>query len=375
MKGFIAIISCFILVVSLVAQSSKVDPKVKNLKSKLGEIKDKKEEARSKLKSIQKVMRSAKQELADVDEKMEGIEAKVHATQDRLTRLDEEHSRLNQELEKASKEFEEKSKRAKQRMLYIRMKGETSVIAALTGATSLSDLTGRKFIFETIASKDRKLFSDVKELRDSIARKRDRTKQIIAENKELLAVQRQQHAQWNEIRKEKSTIVHRLMDKASSVQELLSDLNQDEQRIENQIQKYLEQTGVGGARPGKLLMPVSGRLSSKFGMRNHPILRRSRMHTGQDIAAPSGTSIKAAAAGTVITSGRMGGYGNVVIISHGGGMTTLYAHCSRLLVKAGQKVSRGQTIAKVGSTGLSTGPHLHFEVAINGKKVDPRKYL
>jgi murein DD-endopeptidase MepM/ murein hydrolase activator NlpD len=375
MKGFIAIISCFILVVSLVAQSSKVDPKVKNLKSKLGEIKDKKEEARSKLKSIQKVMRSAKQELADVDEKMEGIEAKVHATQDRLTRLDEEHSRLNQELEKASKEFEEKSKRAKQRLLYIRMKGETSVIAALTGATSLSDLTGRKFIFETIASKDRKLFSDVKELRDSIARKRDRTKQIIAENKELLAVQRQQHAQWNEIRKEKSTIVHRLMDKASSVQELLSDLNQDEQRIENQIQKYLEQTGVGGARPGKLLMPVSGRLSSKFGMRNHPILRRSRMHTGQDIAAPSGTSIKAAAAGTVITSGRMGGYGNVVIISHGGGMTTLYAHCSRLLVKAGQKVSRGQTIAKVGSTGLSTGPHLHFEVAINGKKVDPRKYL
>jgi murein DD-endopeptidase MepM/ murein hydrolase activator NlpD len=375
MKGFIAIISCFILVVSLVAQSSKVDPKVKNLKSKLGEIKDKKEEARSKLKSIQKVMRSAKQELADVDEKMEGIEAKVHATQDRLTRLDEEHSRLNQELEKASKEFEEKSKRAKQRLLYIRMKGETSVIAALTGATSLSDLTGRKFIFETIASKDRKLFSDVKELRDSIARKRDRTKQIIAENKELLAVQRQQHAQWNESRKEKSTIVHRLMDKASSVQELLSDLNQDEQRIENQIQKYLEQTGVGGARPGKLLMPVSGRLSSKFGMRNHPILRRSRMHTGQDIAAPSGTSIKAAAAGTVITSGRMGGYGNVVIISHGGGMTTLYAHCSRLLVKAGQKVSRGQTIAKVGSTGLSTGPHLHFEVAINGKKVDPRKYL
>jgi murein DD-endopeptidase MepM/ murein hydrolase activator NlpD len=116
-------------------------------------------------------------------------------------------------------------------------------------------------------------------------------------------------------------------------------------------------------------------MGSGFGMRFHPILRIRRMHKGIDFPANSGTSIRAAADGEVIAAQYMSGYGNTVILDHGGGVSTVYAHCSRILVRAGQKVSRGQTIARVGQTGLATGPHLHWEVRVKGRAVDPRSRL
>lgn len=122
-------------------------------------------------------------------------------------------------------------------------------------------------------------------------------------------------------------------------------------------------------------VPVDGTVTSGFGMRNHPILRGRRMHKGLDIAAPRGTSIYATGAGTVEFSGRKRGYGNVIIIDHGFGYKTLFAHCSRLLVDEGAKISRGDLIALVGSTGRSTGPHLHYEVIINDANLNPEAFL
>ena len=121
---------------------------------------------------------------------------------------------------------------------------------------------------------------------------------------------------------------------------------------------------------------MSTYITSPYGTRVHPVTGKVRTHAGLDIGAAHGTNIYAAAAGTVLVSGwNTGGYGNYVVIDHGGGLTTLYAHCSSLLVSAGQKVSRGQVIAKVGSTGMSTGPHLHFEVLKNGSHTDPNAYF
>jgi murein DD-endopeptidase MepM/ murein hydrolase activator NlpD len=122
-------------------------------------------------------------------------------------------------------------------------------------------------------------------------------------------------------------------------------------------------------------MPLEGRISSNFGTRFHPIDKVSKFHAGVDIAVPRGTSVGAAADGTVTFAGQKGGYGNVVIVEHADGHTTFYAHCDKLLVKEGQTVTVGEEIAKSGSTGKSTGPHLHFEVRENGKPIDPLKFL
>ena len=130
---------------------------------------------------------------------------------------------------------------------------------------------------------------------------------------------------------------------------------------------------TGGSRSFR--WPTMGRISSSFGWRKSPFGKRRVFHSGLDIAAPRGTAIKAPANGTVVHSGWMGGYGRTIVLSHSKGLTTLYGHCSKLLVRKGAKISRGQTIALVGSTGRSTGNHLHFEVRVGGKPRNPLQYL
>lgn len=134
-------------------------------------------------------------------------------------------------------------------------------------------------------------------------------------------------------------------------------------------------TGPGNSRPGALAWPISGTITSPFGWRHNPFGGGNEFHQGLDIAAAYGTTVTAAAAGTVIQAGWYGGYGNYILIDHGGGMSTGYGHLSRIFVSNGQEVQRGQAIGAEGSTGASTGPHLHFEVRISGKPVDPIGYL
>jgi murein DD-endopeptidase MepM/ murein hydrolase activator NlpD len=122
-------------------------------------------------------------------------------------------------------------------------------------------------------------------------------------------------------------------------------------------------------------MPARGRLSDRYGWRNHPVYRKRLFHAGIDIAAPKGSPIKAAMSGKVIYAGRRSGYGKLVIISHSNGYSTRYAHCSSILVKKGQQVKQGQLVARVGATGVATGNHLHFEVRKNGKTLNPLTYL
>jgi murein DD-endopeptidase MepM/ murein hydrolase activator NlpD len=123
------------------------------------------------------------------------------------------------------------------------------------------------------------------------------------------------------------------------------------------------------------IWPADGYFTSPFGHRVHPVYGTGRFHSGCDIAGPVGTEIRATAAGTVITSGWMGGYGNTIEVDHGGGLTTLYGHCSELLVPVGTVVRKGQPVARMGSTGVSTGPHVHYEVRLGGETIDPSPYM
>ena len=135
------------------------------------------------------------------------------------------------------------------------------------------------------------------------------------------------------------------------------------------------QSGTRTWGTGRYLTPAQGPITSPFGYRIHPIFGTMRFHTGVDIGAYYGSPVLASDSGVVIDSGWLGGYGNCIIVDHGGGYSTLYAHCSELYVSYGQSVSKGQQIAAVGSTGNSTGPHLHFEVRINGEPVDPLGFI
>src|SRR5215510_9741506 len=138
------------------------------------------------------------------------------------------------------------------------------------------------------------------------------------------------------------------------------------------IDAYRQQAG---STDDMFVLPVEGQRTSVYGMRQHPIDHEERLHSGMDIAAPAGTPIQAAAAGQVVFSGTQAGYGNVVVIQHEEGYSTLYAHNTANLVSVGTTVSQGQPIAMVGSTGRSTGPHLHFEVRKDGKRLDPVQFF
>jgi murein DD-endopeptidase MepM/ murein hydrolase activator NlpD len=163
--------------------------------------------------------------------------------------------------------------------------------------------------------------------------------------------------------KELKEILDSLNQLKSSEDEGLIDLSE----TESKLKKFLDSIPT--------FWPASGRISSKFGDRRDPFAGRKRFHEGIDIAASYGDDIRASAGGKVTLAKSYSGYGRTVIIDHGRGITTLYGHASNLLVKEGQAVSKGQVIAKVGSSGRSTGPHLHFEIRINDQAVDPLNYL
>ena len=156
----------------------------------------------------------------------------------------------------------------------------------------------------------------------------------------------------------------------------LRQLEKDSYEIEQMIVKLQRQ-----AKPtermgdGRFIWPVVGEISSPFGSRMHPIFKVQSFHTGLDIGAPQGRPVFAASDGIVLYSGTWGGYGKTIVVDHGAGYTSIYGHLSNYYVKRATKVKKGQLIGLVGSTGLSTGPHLHFEVRVNGKEVNPLNYL
>jgi murein DD-endopeptidase MepM/ murein hydrolase activator NlpD len=171
---------------------------------------------------------------------------------------------------------------------------------------------------------------------------------------------------------EQQTLLDHIDRELASIEGEIAALAREENRIRALI--AAEQAPAGSA-PGVLLRPVAGAVSSPFGYRVHPIFGDRRLHTGWDMTAGCGTPIKAAAGGRVFLSDWYGGYGNTIMIDHGGGMATLYAHQSSLGASYGQQVSAGQVIGWVGTTGVSTGCHLHFEVRLGGTPVDPTPYL
>ena len=195
----------------------------------------------------------------------------------------------------------------------------------------------------------------------------------------LQAARREQDALRQQVLADTNRRAHVLEDvrtRKAQFQKEIAELQAESSSITAFLKSRQAGQGVTPSGSGVLASPIPGaRITSNFGSRFHPIFHEWRTHTGVDFGAGTGTAIRAAADGEVAFAGSRGGYGYATIIDHGGSLATLYAHQSAILVRAGQAVKRGQVIGRVGSTGYSTGPHLHFEVRVAGTPVDPRRYL
>jgi murein DD-endopeptidase MepM/ murein hydrolase activator NlpD len=338
-----------------------------------------KSRVRHHLRGVKKRERQVSRQLAQLDSKLE-------ETEQRLGRVTAQADSTQAHLEVATQQYHvavvrlsDQKDSVSERLVAVYERGEVRPLEVLLQSSSFGDFANRLYLLNQVIARDAEILDDYSAAQDEAEARRA---ELDARHQELRALQRQV------AREKERTAVQRQSterDKRSVLRDrlvyerALAELEQDSREIEQMLRRL--QLTRGGqhrlAKPwtGNLRMPVKGRLTSPYGYRIHPIYNVRKLHTGLDLAAASGTPIHAAGDGAVVFSGRWGGYGNCVILDHGGGIATLYGHCSRLAVANGQNVTQGQTIGYVGSTGLSTGPHLHFEVRRDGHPVDPMGYL
>lgn len=352
--------------------TTKDKAKKSSLSQSLGKVKSKRNQLRSQLQKKQNEAGNAMDQVHAVDDQMSSVEENLEKTERELILNKKEQQRLATELRVQAEKLDQIKSKVGQRIRAIYVQGDASPIAVLSDSENLSDLASRKALLERIADHDRTIFNEARVLRDSVlAKKKERDLRVI-KVAELAKKHEMQLAELQTVRAKKKLLFSVLKAQENQLEDQLAVMEQESRKLEAAIASI--QAKSAGSVPifnGKFIRPVAGRMSSKFGYRTHPISGGRKMHSGIDIAASTGTTIKAAGSGKVITASYIRGYGNTIVIDHGGGISTLYGHCSRLYARVGQSVKTGEKIAAVGSTGNSTGPHLHFEVRVNGKPVNP----
>ena len=259
--------------------------------------------------------------------------------------------------------------------------GESSYLEVLLESTSYFAFLTRMEFVTSIMERDNRLIDEMKATSAQLKAAKAELEESLAETESARAEVLQKQRELEEKSAESQAIIDKLASDEAYLKEQYSIAEKEANQVQAEIDRILAEQKktqavkeyVGGVFGWPL--PGHSTVSSGFGMRFHPTLKVYKLHTGIDIPAPKGTKIVAANAGTVITSTKNGSYGNYVVIDHGGGRTTLYAHMSSRSVSTGQTVTKGQQVGAVGATGYATGNHLHFEIRINGSLVNPMNYF
>ncbi|MGH2348678.1 MAG: murein hydrolase activator EnvC family protein [bacterium] len=366
------LVSCLLIaaVTAAPAEAGWLNQKQQQLESMLSQL----TQQRRQLSQVKQKERAVLGELQGIDRTLEHAERRLSDLNSNLRDARTRSQALAAQLSIARQRRTVQQQRMEHRLRDIYKHGRAGYLDVLLGAADFNEFVTRWQFISRLVDTDTELLeayaaeaARVEQIHGELSSEQARLTSFILQ----VDVRRREVAAQEQA---KHRLLRRLQVERAAYERMVRELERNSRELEVLIRRS---QGAGpplppGRRVGRFLLPARGVLTSGFGYRRHPIFRTRRMHTGIDIAAPRGTPVLAAADGTVIYAGWFGGYGKIVALDHGGGVSTLYAHLSAILVPAGRRVTRGQVIGRVGSTGYSTGPHVHFEVRINGRPVDPR---
>ena len=318
------------------------------------------------------------QQVQKLDERITNSQTELNELNTKITELQTSIDEVSGRLKTAEDRYNRQQEILETRLVAMYEAGETNYLDVILSSRSISDFLSNYFLITELAGYETDLLDDMEEQKDKIDKEK---KDLDDTQKELATIKANQTKTAKVLENTKSVrqnFINKLTDDEKNIQAQIDEYNRQFEEINNEILALalegLDTQYIGGV----FAWPTPGytRITSKYGMRTHPITGVYKLHTGVDIGAPMGASFVAANDGIVVKAGYNGAYGNMVIIDHGGGIQTLYAHGSEIMVKVGDVVKKGETVVlKVGSTGYSTGAHAHFEVRINGVVTDPMPYI
>lgn len=368
------------------SEKERVDQRIAALQGEIAAAQDHEGVLTSQLSAVASELRAAESAVDEAQGSLDQLEAELSSERERLERLTALLNVQTRRLVRLQSEFARAVEVLEQRVRAAYINETPDLLSFMVSAASFADLVDGYEFVKRIGEQDQRIAREVRAAKENAAAERRATARtrslteatvsvISARTEEARTVRDGLAADRNTLMAARSLKRSALTDVRETRGEYLAEANALAAQSASlaaairDAQTGTSSAGTGGPSASGLIWPVNGTVTSGYGM------RWGRMHEGIDIAATSGTPIVVAATGTVIHAGWLGGYGNLVVVDHGNGLATAYAHASAILVGTGQQVSQGTTIALVGSTGHSTGPHLHFEVRVNGVAVDPLLYL
>lgn len=360
----------------------KIENAIDNKQDQLSKTKQQKSENRQEQSSI-------REQINKMEAEVTAIQQQLSITQTKLSNVEKNLAQVEAAL-KIAEEEQQRNYQALQQSIQVTYENQgTAFLETLLQSKSFTNFLRRVEVLLSIIERNNTLLEQSKQKQQEIESKKNQIekqkqeievlkKNQVAQKENLKAMQQKKEQYYAQLKIEEENLAK----KEQELYEELEALEESQQQLEQEIDQIMRNRRSNNQSPaqykgGALAWPVPGhtRISSPFGYRFHPVLKTKKMHKGIDIPASTGSSVVAAAEGTVIIAQWYGAYGNLVAIDHGGGLVTMYGHNSSLSVSVGQSVSRGQRIAGVGSTGRSTGPHCHFEVKRSGQAVNPMSYL
>ena len=349
-----------------------------DLEDQLADLQRQAEEQQAKTNEASAKVESVSERLRQIQEELRVATAEYKEVKEQLDSVEDKISDNTELLQKTEADLKVKNKKLQQRVRDIYINGQISYVDVLFGAKDFADLMTRMDVLKRIIKHDYDLIMKVKEEKATVENTRAQLEKDKAEAEVLVADAQAKKAKVEDKESEQQVLLDQAIYDRDTSERMYEEIMAASQEVANMIRRsQMSSAGYSGAPAGAggMIWPISGPITSEFGWRTHPIFGTARFHSGLDIGGDYGMPIYAAASGTVIYAGWISGYGNAVIIDHGGGVTTLYGHNDSLNVSEGENVAQGQVIAMCGSTGNSTGPHCHFEVRENGEPVSPYGYL